>query len=265
MITQEVKTTLGSMVAEFSKGDVAIGVGKTNNNKVAITLSNIEEKQEIGSKVKNANCRNTPVIMTFDNVASVNVLKGAVEKCIEMLGKIEKRNRVFHVPYKNVYVTSAFRGTNPHPEKIMQCYNSFVKTGKIDREIEVTKNMVITDGYVGYLVAGFASVPEIDVVAPDGLEIKVGNQVIRFLSDEIEIAYNLVGEKDDEKKFCLIIKNGGKRYEIPAATPEVAIGHLQQIQKVFTPKYTLVGSSTLNIPIINYLQGGEVPFTHRAK
>lgn len=257
MITQKVRTEVGTMIADCSKGDVAIGAILLSEKKeVAITLSNLNKPQEIGSKVESQDCANMPFVMTFDNLKSLGSLKAAVDKCVEMLEESQKKPEKpkFHVNYKNIFVTSSFRGSNPHPQKMMECFDNYKKTGKIDREIEVTKNLVIKDGYVGYLVAGFSGMNELEVIAPDGIEIKVGGSVIRFYSDEIEVAYGMTCESN----FSVIIKVGNETYKIPAKDPNEASNILAGIAKVFKPKFYITRPSTMNIALSNQLEADGI-------
>ena len=87
MITQKVKTEISSVVAKFGNGDIAIGVKSAEGfPNVLITFSNIP-KEEVGKEIKIDKCENTPIILDFDSLESINVFKEMVEKAVKGLKK----------------------------------------------------------------------------------------------------------------------------------------------------------------------------------
>lgn len=254
MINQMVQVSLGNMICNFGKGDIAVGVAgiPCEPDKVAITFQNIKKNQEIGSDVDQENCGGVPIVMMFDNIESLNVVKTSVEKAIAVLSEKLAVQAVpekpeFIVPYKNVKATGAFKASNPAAAKVLDCMKHFQETGEIDRDIIVSENLVIQDGYVGYLVAGYNNMKKIKVVAKDGIKINLG-KIITFKSDKIAISYGMIGGSGEENgAFYLVINTCGTRYEIPAETVEDAVAILKKIENVFEGHYSIYHTSTMNV------------------
>ena len=264
MITQKVKsevtTTVSSVIAEIGNGDVGISLMSANDpQKVFIGLSNIE-KSEVGEKIGNDKVTDTPIILAFNSVAGIQVLNKVVQRALqEMKVKEDAAKRAalphFMVSLDKIMVLSSFKNTNPSAEKVVKCQKHLAETGKLDEAIDVNSTLTLTDGYVRYLVASYNGLEKVEVVASDGITIKVGDKKINFTSDKIEIAYNLVkDEKDGEDKFCLIILNDGKRYEIPAVDNEVAAKMVKKITDVFEAKVHFQALSTLNYGLFEKLE-----------
>lgn len=252
MIGQMVQVTLGSTVCDFGKGDIAVGVGLLDNNKVHITMSNMEKAQEIGSNVSSDNCANPAVILQFDNIDSINTVKTAFEKAVEILTKKIEDAKIpekpeFVVPFDKLYVSNAFKCTNPAASKIIACMKHFQETKELDRDIVVSKNLMVTDGYVGYLVAKDNGFTKIRVAAPEGIDINIG-KVVTFKSDKIAVSFGLIKDSNGENAaFNLVLNTCGERHEIPAETIEDAVAILKKINKVFDAHYTIYHTSTFNI------------------
>ena len=51
----------------------------------------------------------------------------------------------------DIKITSAFKKTCPNPEKLLKCMTYYARHGKLDRDIVLTKDNILVDGYVGYL------------------------------------------------------------------------------------------------------------------
>lgn len=51
----------------------------------------------------------------------------------------------------DIKITGAFKKTHPNPEKLLKCMAYYARHGKLDRDIVLTKDNVLVDGYVGYL------------------------------------------------------------------------------------------------------------------
>lgn len=137
----------------------------------------------------------------------------------------------------------------------MSCQQYFNENGKLDEAIDVTSTLTLTDGYVRYLVAKYNKLEKVEVVAANGIDIKVGNQVIKFTSDDIRLSYGL-GKDDEtgEKKFYLSIVNGGKRYEIPAEDNVEAATMVKKITNVFDAKIGIAAVSTMNFGLKERLE-----------
>ena len=261
MIAQSVKTEISSVIAKFGGGDIAIGMKSMEDSpEVLITFSNIP-KEDIGKDVTGCKCNNTPIILAFDSVESVKVLKEIVNKTIKELKQKEeeaakKALQKFTVGVGKIFVTNCFRTTNPNAEKIMKCQKYFMENGKLDEPIEVSESLTLTDGYVRYLVATYNGLEKVDVVAPKGINIKVGNELINFVSNEIVVSYNMV-----DGRFCLIIENGGKRYNIPAVDNVEARNMIRKIINVFDAKIMIPAVSTLNVGLMEKLKDVGIDYT----
>lgn len=259
------------MVANLGSGDVAIGVSTLKDSgRVVLTLSNMNESKEVGSNVANEEVHNTPIVLTFDNVDGAIALRKAVQEVIKRMRDAEKAEAEkslprFTVPYKNVFVTNAFKSSNPDPQKIMTCYTAYQKDGKFDRNIEVTKNIVLKDGYVAYIVAGFIGANELEVVAPEGIEMKVGDETIRFMSDEIEVNYGMITKTGDipSEAFYLTIKQGDEKYTFQAIENTDALEYLQKIYNVFKANFVFTHCSTMNVGLSEKMKEAGIPFTFK--
>lgn len=235
LIQTETKVLSSNTVIDCGNGDVAIGVADVKDSpKVLITFSDIPQ-QEVGSNVKNKDVIGTPVVVSFDSVESIKVLNKFVQVAMNKLKKKEeaaKRAALPHFVVKtgSIMIPSSFKCTNPNAD-------------------------TLTDGYVRYLVAKYNKLEKVEVVAANGIDIKVGNQVIKFTSDDIRLSYGL-GKDDEtgEKKFYLSIINGGKRYEIPAEDNVEAATMVKKITNVFDAKIGIAAVSTMNFGLKERLE-----------
>lgn len=252
MIKQDVVVKVGCMVAEFSKGDIAVGVMKTDKNNVAVTLSNLPEKHNVGDDVSNEKDVCTPMVMIFENLDSLNVVRKIFDKAAKMLKEKENETKTFVVPIENIFVTSAFKTSNPKAEKILECSKYFDATGELDRDIVVKNSLTLEDGYVAYLVALYNGVKVVKVVAPNGVRVKVGNEAIVFVNDMI--AVDCVAK---EEAFEMILENGGETYHIPVESIEAAAELVAKLNKTFIVKCSvasLTEKSELNMTFVEELR-----------
>lgn len=260
LIQTKTKVLSSNTVIDCGSGDVAIGMADVKGTpNVLITFSDIPQ-QEVGSSVKNKDVIGTPVVVSFDSVESIKVLNKFVQAAMNKLKKKEevaKRAALPHfvVKTESIMIPSSFKCTNPNAEKIMSCQQYFNENGKLDEAIDVTSTLTLTDGYVRYLVAKYNKLEKVEVVAANGIDIKVGNQVIKFTSDDIRLSYGL-GKDDEtgEKKFYLSIINGGKRYEIPAEDNVEAATMVKKITNVFDAKIEIAAVSTMNFGLKERLE-----------
>lgn len=229
MITQAF--SLGSMVAEFGSGDIAIGYGVVDEgNKVAITLQTLEKECEIGSKTSDEIVRSTPVIMVFDKVESLNVLKEITEKAISaltnMLDPLDKVDPYFVVPFDKIFIKQSFKRSVPAYDKIIETASTFAKTGEYGKIIEVNQNLTLTDGYVAYIVGGYNQVEKMTVKATDGIKIKftTDSDPIVFKSNVVKLAYKVGVESD-----ALEIGNCGNVYVVETDDPLAVINKISSI------------------------------------
>lgn len=51
----------------------------------------------------------------------------------------------------DIKITNTFKATHPSPYKLLKCMAYYARHGKLDRDIVLTKDNVLVDGYVGYL------------------------------------------------------------------------------------------------------------------
>ena len=252
LIQTETKVLSSNTVIDCGNGDVAIGMADVKGTpNVLITFSDIPQ-QEVGSNVKNKNVIGMPVVISFDSVESIKVLNKFVQAAMNKLKKKEevaKRAALPHfvVKTESIMIPSSFKCTNPNAEKIMKCQQYFNENEKLDEAIDVTSTLTLTDGYVRYLVAKYNKLEKVEVVAVNGIDIKVGNQ--------IRLSYGL-GKDDEtgEKKFYLSIINGGKRYEIPAEDNVEAATMVKKITNVFDAKIGIAAVSTMNFGLKERLE-----------
>lgn len=59
--------------------------------------------------------------------------------------------KVMKIKLNEIKITPIFKKTRPNPEKLLKCMTYFAKYGKLDRDIVITKDNILVDGYVGYL------------------------------------------------------------------------------------------------------------------
>lgn len=248
MITQKCQMELKEMVCDFGKGDIYVGMNPRPDdpNKVSIEFAN-GKPLGIGTRVYGENSP-TPLIMNFDNVESLEAIKEVAEAAITTL-KVKKeymaepKEPEFIVKTDSILVTEVFRRSNPSPLKVMEDTEKYLENGDI-KEIVVSENLILKDGYIGLLIARKYNKSTVKVSAPDGIIILVGNKAINFKSDKIALlygdTYGKYGDTYGNQKQLAII-NSGNRYMIPAETPEKAVEMLEKINKVFTPDYTIVG------------------------
>lgn len=272
MIKQNFKMELGATVCDFGNGDISVGVQPCAEDlkKVSIVLGALGEKQEIGSTVKNDNPYGKAVVMNFDNIKSLEVIKAATEAAITVMKRNAEiantpEDNVFTVPLKNIWTTGAFTCSNPSPMKIMTCMKHFQEKGSIDRDLVVDKNMCLTDGYVGLLVLRNENVEKTKVTAPNGISVKLDGKEVNFKSDKIALSYGMIHKEGVEDAFYLVVNNCGKRYEFPAATLCDAVGMLKSINKVFDAEYTLVGYGTMNVGLAEKMREAGMSYKFAGK
>jgi hypothetical protein len=169
----------------------------------------------------------------------------------------EPKEPEFIVKTDSILVTEAFRRSNPSPLKVMEDTEKYLENGDI-KEIVVSENLILKDGYIGLLIARKYNKSTVKVSAPDGIIILVGNKAINFKSDKIALLY---GDVYGEQKQLAII-NSGNRYMIPAETPEKAVEMLEKINKVFTPDYAIVGRGKGSSMLADLMKKCGMAFKH---
>ena len=207
--------------------------------------------------------------MNFDNVESLEAIKKVAEVAITTL-KVKKeymtepKEPEFIVKTDSILVTEAFRRSNPSPLKVMEDTEKYLENGDI-KEIVVSENLILKDGYIGLLIARKYNKSTVKVSAPDGIIILVGNKAINFKSDKIALlygdTYGKYGDTYGNQKQLAII-NSGNRYMIPEETPEKAVEMLEKINKVFTPDYTIVGRGRGSSALADSMEKRGVAFKH---
>lgn len=269
MITQKCQMELREMVCDFGKGDIHVGMNPRPDdpNKVSIEFAN-GKPLGIGTRVYGENSQ-TPLIMNFDNVESLEAIKEIAEAAITTL-KVKKeymtepKEPEFIVKTDSILVTEAFRRSNPSPLKVMEDTEKYLENGDI-KEIVVSENLILKDGYIGLLIARKYNKSTVKVSAPDGIIILVGNKAINFKSDKIALlygdTYGKYGDTYGNQKQLAII-NSGNRYMIPAETPEKAVEMLEKINKVFTPDYAIVGRGRGSSMLADLMEKSGMTFKH---
>ena len=157
MITQKCQMELREMVCDFGKGDIHVGMNPRPDdpNKVSIEFAN-GKPLGIGTRVYGENSP-TLLIMNFDNVESLEAIKEIAEAAITTL-KVKKecmtepKEPEFIVKTDSILVTEAFRRSNPSPLKVMEDTEKYLENGDI-KEIVVSENLILKDGYIGLLIA----------------------------------------------------------------------------------------------------------------
>lgn len=242
MITQKCQMELREMVCDFGKGDIHVGMNPRPDdpNKVSIEFAN-GKPLGIGTRVYGENSP-TPLITTLK---------------VKKEYMTEPKEPEFIVKTDSILVTEAFRRSNPSPLKVMEDTEKYLENGDI-KEIIVSENLILKDGYIGLLIARKYNKSTVKVSAPDGIIILVGNKAINFKSDKIALLY---GDVYGEQKQLAII-NSGNRYMIPAETPEKAVEMLEKINKVFTPDYTIVGRGRGSSALADSMEKRGVAFKH---
>lgn len=269
MITQKCQMELREMVCDFGKGDIHVGMNPRPDdpNKVSIEFAN-GKPLGIGTRVYGENSP-TQLIMNFDNVESLEAIKEIAEAAITTL-KVKKeymtepKEPEFIVKTDSILVTEAFRRSNPSPLKVMEDTEKYLENGDI-KEIIVSENLILKDGYIGLLIARKYNKSTVKVSAPDGIIILVGNKAINFKSDKIALlygdTYGKYGDTYGNQKQLAII-NSGNRYMIPAETPEKAVEMLEKINKVFTPDYAIVGRGRGSSMLADLMEKSGMTFKH---
>ena len=242
MIAQRYTISDVNTMVTFGNGDVAISgkvakirteCGKEKDFGI-IDFTEMKEPQDVGSGVSDENTtnNNSGVSLVFSNTESIDVLIAQLRAVKKTLKEVEKNNLPkFKVKMKDIIVDPSFQRTRPLPEKIMQCYNTYKNTGDFGKNIFVSPNLVIKDGYVAYLVAGFENVEEVDVIAPEGITINLNGVVVTFMDNNVAVDIKGEPEKGD---FSFKI-NGN---EIPVKDVADADAVLKKITSVFKPVYT---------------------------
>ena len=241
MIAQRYTISDVNTMVTFGNGDVAISGkvakirtdGKEGNFGI-IDFTEMKEPQDVGSGVpdKNTADNNSGVSLVFSNPESIDVLIAQLRAVKKTLKEVERNNLPkFKVKMKDIIVDPSFQRTRPLPEKIMQCYNTYKNTGDFGKNIFVSPNLVLKDGYVAYLVAEFENVEEVDVIAPEGITINLNGVVVTFMDSNVA-----VDVKGEPEKGNFSFKINGK--EIPVKDVADADAVLKKITSVFKPVYT---------------------------
>lgn len=241
MIAQRYTISDVNTMVTFGNGDIAIS-GKVAKIKAEdgkeqhfgiVDFTEMQDSQEVGSEVadENAKNNNSGVSLAFSNTESIDVLMQQLRAVKKTMNDIEKNNLPkFKVKMKNILVDPSFQKSRPIPEKIMQCYNTFKKTGTFGKNICVSPNLVINDGYVAYLVANYENIEEVEVVAPKGITINLNNTVMTFMDSNVKV------DIDDKIGGGFSFKIND--IEIPVKDMTDADKVLKQISSVFKPVYS---------------------------
>ena len=70
----------------------------------------------------------------------------------------------------DIKITGAFKKTHPNPNKLLKCMTYYAKHGKLDRDIVVTKDNVLVDGYVGYLTLAALGIKKYKCIKDDNYQ-----------------------------------------------------------------------------------------------
>jgi hypothetical protein len=78
-----------------------------------------------------------------------------------------EKHKTKTVNLSDIKIKRSFKRSLPHPDKIQKCYEHYRKHGSIGKEIVVDDDMVLQDGFAGYLVLKMVGVDEVEVVVRD--------------------------------------------------------------------------------------------------
>lgn len=241
MIAQRYTISDVNTMVTFGNGDIAIS-GKVAKIKAEdgkeqhfgiVDFTEMQDSQEVGSEVadENAKNNNSGVSLAFSNTESIDVLIQQLRAVKKTMKEIENNNLPkFRVKMKDILIDPSFQKTRPIPEKIMQCYDTYKTTGKFGKNIFVSPNLVIKDGYVAYLVADYENVEEVDVIAPEGITINLNGIVMTFMDSNVKV----VIDDKPEGGFSFKVND----VEIPVKDMSEADTVLKQISSVFKPVYS---------------------------
>lgn len=241
MIAQRYTISDVNTMVTFGNGDIAIS-GKVANIKTEcgkeqnfgiIDFTEMNDPQDVGSSVPGDNTKNnnSGVSLAFSNTESIDVLIQQLRAVKKTMKDVEKNNRPkFKVKMKDIIVDPSFQRSRPLPEKIMKCYNTYKETGDFGKNIFVSPNLLIQDGYVAYLVAEYENLEEVEVIALEGIKINLNGVVVTFMDNNVKVD---VEEKPDGGFSFKINDN-----EIPVKDMSDADAVLKKISSVFKPLYT---------------------------
>ena len=250
MIKQNVSVNVGTMEIALGNGEVGVLVGLDKNESPKLVFVNLTEnkdrkagdkydRSEIVGYDKENDTIIFPVVVSFDNMDALNVVKHGLEQVEKILAEKEAKKKAERVPRFTVRtdtlkVLSKFKNVNPSPEKIITCLTNYQKNGKLDRDIVVNCNKQIKDGYVAYLVAEYLGIKELTVVAPNGITGNFATGSITFTSENVHVS---LGYDTEKKQFTMFIENVSVGYFDTIADASTYLKNTFEYQKLFTPKF----------------------------
>lgn len=89
------------------------------------------------------------------DVSCMEFLNPVVSDCINcnIINCDRKKNMKFkEIELSNIKISSAFSNTIPKTEKMKKCREHYISTNRQDRDIVVTENNILIDGYIQYLI-----------------------------------------------------------------------------------------------------------------
>lgn len=260
MINQNVSVNVGTMEITLGNGEVGVLVGLDKNENPKLVFVNLTEnknrkagdkydRSEIVGYDKENDTIIFPVVVSFDNMDALNVVKHGLEQVEKILAEKEAKQKAekaprFTVRTDTLKVLSKFKNVNPSPEKIITCLTNYQKNGKLDRDIVVNCNKQIKDGYVAYLVAEYLGIKELTVVAPNGITGNFATGSITFTSENVHVS---LGYDTEKKQFTMFIENVSVGDFDTIADAASYLKNTFEYQKLFTPKFVYDGSQFTKI------------------
>lgn len=244
MIKQDFQLNVGTMNVGLGGGEVAIIANVNKEDKPYLLFANLTKNKDrkAGDKFSVGEIESRPLVITFDNMEAVNVLKMNIENIERLLAEKEKKEEAprFTVKTDSLRVLSKFKDSNPSPGKIITCLTNYQKNGKLDRDIVVNSIKQVKDGYVAYLVATYLGIDTVTVVAPNGImgNFANGNNIV-FKSPTVHVC---VEYDTGTSRFALVIE--GVRVGEFNTVAEMAayLKSTFEYQKLFVPTFVYDGS-----------------------
>lgn len=187
------------------------------------------------------------IIFEFDDLKSIDKFidrfeqaKSELKKGIEQMEE-ERNGRKFVVPVGSLIVPPYF--TNPDTDKLLKAIKYYDINKKINHRIKVDENLVIKDGYIGYLVAKYYDLKEVEVVANDGIRIQLVDGAMAdmtFPSKNIRI--EILEPTDFADGAWVNVITTDKSTNIQFQTSNEAVIMLRKICKVFDAKFDIHSS-----------------------
>ena len=243
MLNQKVSAVYSPMRVTFDDKAVQFKT-KTFNGKKA---DNPYVGLEVSLTDKGYKNGDPEIIFEFEDLESIDWVIDRFEEARSDLRKEQKRveeeknNRKFIVPVASLIVPKYF--ANPDVNKVLEAIRYYDTNKKINHKIIVDENLVIKDGYIGYLVAKYNDLKEIEVKAKNGIRILLidGTPTSSTILYSNKVRVDILESTDftDGAWFTISTstQSAEKGIKIPVRTPDEAAIVLRKICKVFDANF----------------------------